>query len=186
MVILTYITDRSVRQPLADSNNSAAETSQFVATNMRHGEVIEAMGMFPMMLERWQKKQERHLAHQAIASDRAGFVQGITKFVRMTNQSVAMGVGGFLFLSTDVAPSIVFAAMLLSSRISGPIESLLMTWSQLGTTNRILAPHRRCLALCGQGILGRHPASAQGRGRPRRASSAARPAPRARSSRAST
>jgi ATP-binding cassette subfamily C exporter for protease/lipase len=134
MVVLTYITDRSVRTPLADSNNSAAETSQFVATNMRHGEVIEAMGMFPMMLERWQKKQERHLAHQAVASDRAGFVQGISKFVRMTNQSVAMGVGGFLFLSTDVAPSIVFAAMLLSSRISGPIESLLMTWSQLGTT----------------------------------------------------
>jgi ATP-binding cassette subfamily C exporter for protease/lipase len=134
MLVLTYITDRSVRTPLADSNNSAAETSQFVATNMRHGEVIEAMGMFPMMLERWQKKQERHLAHQAVASDRAGFVQGISKFVRMTNQSVAMGVGGFLFLSTDVAPSIVFAAMLLSSRISGPIESLLMTWSQLGTT----------------------------------------------------
>lgn len=135
MVILTYITERAVRKPLADSNNSAAETSRFVATNMRHGEVIEAMGMFPMMLERWRQKQERHLSDQAIASDRAGFVQGITKFVRMTNQSVAMGVGGFLFLSTDVSPSIVFAAMLLSSRISGPIESLLMTWSQLGTTN---------------------------------------------------
>ena len=135
MVILTYITERTVRKPLADSNNSAAETSRFVATNMRHGEVIEAMGMFPMMLERWRQKQERHLSDQAIASDRAGFVQGITKFVRMTNQSVAMGVGGFLFLSTDVSPSIVFAAMLLSSRISGPIESLLMTWSQLGTTN---------------------------------------------------
>jgi ATP-binding cassette subfamily C exporter for protease/lipase len=135
MVILTYITERAVREPLADSNNSAAETSRFVATNMRHGEVIEAMGMFPMMLERWRQKQERHLSDQAIASDRAGFVQGVTKFVRMTNQSVAMGVGGFLFLSTDVSPSIVFAAMLLSSRISGPIESLLMTWSQLGTTN---------------------------------------------------
>jgi len=135
MMILTYITDRAVRKPLADSNNSAAETSRFVATNMRHGEVIEAMGMFPMMLERWQQKQERHLVDQAIASDRAGFVQGISKFVRMTNQSVAMGVGGFLFLSTDVSPSIVFAAMLLSSRISGPIESLLMTWSQLGTAS---------------------------------------------------
>jgi ATP-binding cassette subfamily C exporter for protease/lipase len=135
MMILTYITERIVRKPLADSNNSAADTSQFVATNMRHGEVIEAMGMFPMMLQRWQAKQDRHLVHQAIASDRAGFVQGISKFVRMTNQSVAMGVGGFLFLSTDVSPSIVFAAMLLSSRISGPIEALLMTWSQLGTTS---------------------------------------------------
>lgn len=135
MVILTYITERAVRTPLADSNNSAAETSQFVATNMRHGEIIEAMGMFPMMLERWQKKQDRHLVQQAIASDRAGVVQGVTKFVRMTNQALAMGVGGFLFLQSDVSPAIVFAASLLSSRISGPIESLMMTWSQLGTAS---------------------------------------------------
>ena len=133
MVILTYITERAVRTPLAESNNSAAETSQFVATNMRHGEIIEAMGMFPMMLERWQKKQDRHLLQQAIASDRAGVVQGVTKFVRMANQALAMGVGGFLFLTTDVSPAIVFAASLLSSRISQPIESLTATWSQLGT-----------------------------------------------------
>jgi ATP-binding cassette subfamily C exporter for protease/lipase len=133
MVILTYITERAVREPLADSNNSAADTSQFVATNMRHGEIIEAMGMFPMMLERWQKKQDRHLVQQAIASDRAGITQGVTKFVRMANQGIAMGVGGFLFLSTDVSPAIVFAASLLSSRISGPIEALTATWSQLGT-----------------------------------------------------
>ena len=133
MVILTYVTERAIRSPLADSNNSAAETSQFVATNMRHGEIIEAMGMFPMMLQRWQQKQDRHLMHQAIASDRAGIVQGVTKFVRMTNQAVAMGVGGFLFLTTDVSPAIIFAASLLSSRISQPIESLTATWSQLGT-----------------------------------------------------
>jgi ATP-binding cassette subfamily C exporter for protease/lipase len=133
MVILTYITERSIRTPLADSNNSAADTSQFVATNMRHGEIIEAMGMFPVMLERWQKKQDRHLVQQAIASDRAGLTQGITKFVRMTNQAIAMGIGGYLFLSTDVSPGIVFAASLLSSRISGPIEALTATWSQLGT-----------------------------------------------------
>ena len=133
LVILTYVTERSIRAPLADSNNSAAETMQFVATNMRHGEIIEAMGMFPMMLQRWQQKQDRHLVQQAIASDRAGIVQGITKFVRMTNQAVAMGVGGYLFLTTDVSPAIVFAASLLSSRISQPIESLTATWSQLGT-----------------------------------------------------
>jgi ATP-binding cassette subfamily C exporter for protease/lipase len=134
MILLTYLTERSTRKPLEDSNNSAAETSQFVATNMRHGEIIEAMGMFPMMLERWQEKQNRYLVQQAVASDRAGIVQGVSKFVRMANQAIAMGVGGFLFISTDVSPGIVFAASLLSGRISGPIEQLAMMWSQLGTT----------------------------------------------------
>ena len=133
MMILTYVTNRAVKTPLEDSNNSASETSMFVATNMRHGEVIEAMGMFPMMLQRWQEKQNRFLVHQAIASDRAGMVQGVTKFVRMTNQSLAMGVGGYLFLQTNVSPAIVFAASILASRISGPLEQLMTTWSQFGT-----------------------------------------------------
>jgi PrtD family type I secretion system ABC transporter len=91
------------------------------------------MGMFPMVLQRWQEKQDQHLVHQAVASDRAGVVQSITKFVRITNQALAMGVGGYLFLTTDVSPAIIFAASLLSSRISGPIEQLTATWSQLGT-----------------------------------------------------
>jgi ATP-binding cassette subfamily C exporter for protease/lipase len=133
MMILTYVTNRAVKTPLEDSNNSASETSMFVAANMRHGEVIEAMGMFPMMLQRWQEKQNRFLVHQAIASDRAGMVQGVTKFVRMTNQSLAMGVGGYLFLQTNVSPAIVFAASILASRISGPLEQLMTTWSQFGT-----------------------------------------------------
>lgn len=133
MMILTFVTNRAVKTPLEDSNNSASETSMFVAANMRHGEVIEAMGMFPMMLQRWQEKQNRFLVHQAIASDRAGLVQGVTKFVRMTNQSLAMGVGGYLFLQTNVSPAIVFAASILASRISGPLEQLMMTWSQFGT-----------------------------------------------------
>jgi ATP-binding cassette subfamily C exporter for protease/lipase len=134
MVILTYLTERATKTPLAESNNSAAETSRFVATNMRHNEIIEAMGMFPMVLQRWQEKQDRHLVHQAVASDRAGVLQSITKFVRVTNQALAMGVGGLLFLTTDVSPAIIFAASLLSSRISGPIEQLTATWSQLETT----------------------------------------------------
>ena len=133
MMILTFVTNRAVKTPLEDSNNSASETSMFVAANMRHGEVIEAMGMFPMMLKRWQEKQNRFLVHQAIASDRAGMVQGVTKFVRMTNQSLAMGVGGYLFLQTNVSPAIVFAASILASRISGPLEQLMTTWSQFGT-----------------------------------------------------
>jgi PrtD family type I secretion system ABC transporter len=132
MLILTWATERATRNPLMDANNSAAEASMFVATNMRHGEVIEAMGMFPVM-ERWQEKQNKHLTQQAVASDRAGLTQSISKFVRFTNQGFAMAIGGFLFLQTDVSPAIIFAASLLSSRIGGPIEQLLATWSQLGT-----------------------------------------------------
>ena len=103
MALLTVLTERSTHEPLIDAQNSAAEAQQFVAINMRHGDVIEAMGMFPQMLRRWQEKQDMHLIKQAQASDRAGVTQSISKFVRATNQGLSMAVGGFLFVTSDGA-----------------------------------------------------------------------------------
>lgn len=133
MLALTYFTERSTRGPLERASASAAEASRFAATNMRHGEVIEAMGMLPAMVQRWQRRQGTYVLEQARASNRAGSLSGMSKFVRMTNQSLAMGAGGLLFLQGEVSPGIIFAASLLAARITQPVEQLLATWSQWGS-----------------------------------------------------
>lgn len=130
MLVLTYFTERSTREPLEQASASAAEAARFASINMRHCEVIEAMGMLPAMVKRWQDRQGRYVVEQARASDRAGVLSGFSKFVRMTNQSLVMGVGGMLFLQGEVSPGIIFAASILASRITGPVEQLLATWSQ--------------------------------------------------------
>ncbi len=139
IVALTFITEKITHEPLERSNASAAEATAFMANNMRHSEVIEAMGMLPAILQRWQVKQHTHLLEQAKASDRAGLTTSASKFVRQANQALAMGVGGFLFLQTDVSAGIIFAASLLSSRIMAPIEQVLATWSQWGNTREAWA-----------------------------------------------
>lgn len=130
MLALTYMTERATRGPMERASASAADAYNFAATNMRHGEVIEAMGMMPAMARRWRQKQERHVVEQARAGDRAGKMAGMSKFVRITNQSMAMGVGGMLFLQGEVSAGIIFAASLLSGRITQPVDQLLATWSQ--------------------------------------------------------
>lgn len=132
MLALTWFTASATRAPLDRASASAAEAQRFAATNMRHGEVIEAMGMLPAMVKRWQQRQGRYVLEQARASDRAGMLSGMSKFVRMTNQSIAMGAGGMLFLAGEVSPGIIFAASLLSARITQPVDQLLGTWSQWG------------------------------------------------------
>ena len=132
MLALTWFTARATRAPLDRASASAAEVQRFAATNMRHGEVIEAMGMLPAMVKRWQQRQGRYVLEQARASDRAGMLSGMSKFVRMTNQSIAMGAGGMLFLAGEVSPGIIFAASLLSARITQPVDQLLGTWAQWG------------------------------------------------------
>lgn len=130
MLGLTFFTERATRAPMEQASASAADASRFAATNMRHGEVIEAMGMLPAMIRKWQHKQGRQVVEQARAGDRAGKLSGISKFVRITNQSMAMGVGGMLFLQGEVSPGIIFAASLLAGRITQPVDQLLATWSQ--------------------------------------------------------
>ena len=130
MLGLTYFTERATRAPMEQASASAADASRFAAINMRHGEVIEAMGMLPAMVRKWQHKQGRQVVEQARAGDRAGKLAGISKFVRITNQSMAMGVGGMLFLQGEVSPGIIFAASLLAGRITQPVDQLLATWSQ--------------------------------------------------------
>lgn len=136
IVILTLITEKITRGPLERANASAAEAVRFASNNLRHSEVIEAMGMLPAMLHRWQSKQNRHLFEQARASDRAGLTTAASKFVRYTNQSLAMGVGGLLFVQADASPGVIFAASLLSSRIMQPIEQLIAAWSQWGSASQ--------------------------------------------------
>ncbi|MBI4984122.1 MAG: ATP-binding cassette domain-containing protein, partial [Rhodocyclales bacterium] len=133
LVILTYLTERATRGPLARANERAAEASRYATLNMRATEVIEAMGMLPVMMARWQERQDEHLSQQALASDRAGLITAISKFVRNTNQCVAMGFGAFLAVLGDVTPGVMMAASLLAGRMLGPIELLISTWSQWGS-----------------------------------------------------
>jgi ATP-binding cassette subfamily C exporter for protease/lipase len=119
------------REPLAEANQAAALGSGFATTNLRNAEVIEAMGMMPAITARWEKFQERLLARQSLASDRAATISSITKFVRLTVQSASLGLGALLVLENEASPGIIIAASILTSRALAPVELLIATWKPL-------------------------------------------------------
>lgn len=133
LVVLTYLTEKLTKGPLSKANERAAEASRYATLNMRATEVIEAMGMLGSMTSRWQARQDEHLFQQALASDRAGAITAVSKFVRYTNQCVAMGFGAFLAVQGDVSPGVMMAASLLAGRMLQPIELLISTWTQWGS-----------------------------------------------------
>jgi ATP-binding cassette subfamily C exporter for protease/lipase len=133
LVALAYITERATRVPLARSNERSAEAARYATINMRNVEVIEAMGMLGAMVKRWQSRQDEHLYEQALASDRAGMIAAISRFVRYANQSAAMGLGAYLTVQGDVSPGVMLAASLLASRMLTPIEMVIGTWTQWGS-----------------------------------------------------
>lgn len=130
LVILTIISDRLSKKPLAEANVAAMASNQYVNSNLRNAEVIEAMGMLPNLMRRWYKLQSKMLERQSLASDRAATTVAITKFVRLALQSGILGLGAYLVLEGQATPGIMIAASILMGRALAPVEILIGTWKQ--------------------------------------------------------
>lgn len=128
LVILTAITEWTTQKPLAAANTAAIQSSSFASNQLANAEVIEAMGMLPSLRDRWQQKHNAHLSYQAVASDRAGIIAAVTKFVRTTLQSLILGLGAYYAIKGELTPGAMIAGSILMGRALAPIELLIGTW----------------------------------------------------------
>ena len=106
---LAYVTETATRKPLADANQAAMASSAFANNNLRNAEVIEAMGMMPAIRSRWFKHHGRILENQTLASDRAARISAVTKFVRISMQSLILGLGALLVIEGKLTPGMMIA-----------------------------------------------------------------------------
>ncbi|GAB1393979.1 alkaline protease secretion ATP-binding protein AprD [Rhodocyclaceae bacterium] len=132
LTLLTLMTEKAIKKPLDRATHLSAEAARFSSIHMRNAEVIESMGMLGSMAARWQGKQDEYLRQQAVASDRAGLLQAISKGVRVINQSMTMGFGAFLSIQGEMSMGAMIAASLLAGRILAPVEQFIASWSMWG------------------------------------------------------
>jgi len=131
LAVLTLITEVLTRHPLAQANRSAMQASNFVGTNLRNAEVIEAMGMLEDMRQRWHKRHKISLILQQVASDRAGVISALSRTIRVAQQSAVIAVGAVLVIDGAITPGAMIAASILIGRTMGPIEQLIGSWKGL-------------------------------------------------------
>src|SRR5690606_11923074 len=99
--------------------------------SLRNAEVVQAMGMAGGLLKRWSRDRNLHLASQLQASDRAGAMTSMIKFLRMTMQSLVLAVGAYLVIERLATPGVMFAGMLLLGRALQPVEQVVGNWRNL-------------------------------------------------------
>ncbi|SFP92339.1 type I secretion system permease/ATPase [Pseudomonas borbori] len=134
LIALAYLTEVSTRKPLAEANQSALASGAFANNNLRNAEVIEAMGMLPAIRQRWFGNHLRTLEMQTLASDRAAYINGTTRFVRITLQSLILGTGALLAIEGKITPGMMIACSILAGRALAPVELAISTWKQLLTS----------------------------------------------------
>ncbi|CAD5107739.1 type I secretion system permease/ATPase [Zestomonas carbonaria] len=131
LIGLAYLTEITTSKPLAEANKASMISGSFANNNLRNAEVIQAMGMLPAIRKRWFGNHLRILEMQTLASDRAAYINGTTRFVRITLQSLILGTGAFLAIQGKITPGMMIACSILGGRALAPVEQAIAAWKQL-------------------------------------------------------
>jgi PrtD family type I secretion system ABC transporter len=140
------------RAPLAGASQAWLTAQRRYETALRNAEVVQAMGMLPALLARWQGDHERVLDGQARASDRTGWIYGSSKFVRLFVQVAILGLGAYLVLQGALTGGAMIASSILLGRALAPVEQAIGAWKSFVAAR---AGHDRL-----RRILQRHPGEA--------------------------
>lgn len=125
---MALATEYTTRKPLQTASRHTVKAGAFAEASLRNAEVLAAMGMMPGIRDRWQREQEKALSMQSIASDRAGGLSGMTKFVRLLLQTAILGAGAYLAIFQIISPGTMIAASIIMGRALAPIEQAIGTW----------------------------------------------------------
>lgn len=114
--------------PAEAASKALSESNQFLQSKIRNAEVLESMGMVPNLQKHWDQK---HLAYlnQHIDSQSLGHrIAAWSKFIRYSQQSLALGAGALLVVDGLLTPGGMIAANVLMSRALAPIDQIIGTW----------------------------------------------------------
>ena len=128
LIALAIANERLSKKPLSEANEASIAANNLATNNLRNAEVIEAMGMLPNLMSRWYKLQCRFLLLQGDASEKSGVVSAISRFVRLSLQSLILGLGGLLVLEDKITPGMMIVASILMGRALSPVEQLMSVW----------------------------------------------------------
>ena len=130
LLALAWLNEMVTRKPLAEAMTHAMAAGQYANNNLRNAEVIEAMGMLGNIRRRWHERQQKFLALQALASDRSGVVMAVSKFMRITLQSLVLGLGAWLALDNVITAGAMIAGSILMGRALAPVDQVISMWRQ--------------------------------------------------------
>ncbi|MBP1206785.1 ATP-binding cassette subfamily C exporter for protease/lipase [Duganella sp. 1411] len=134
LVLCAYVNERVSHKPLAEANAMAISSNTLATNNLRNAEVIESMGMLPNLMARWYKLHGKFLRLQAEASEKAGMVGAVTKFVQTSLQSLVLGFGALLVLENKITAGMMIAASILVGRALAPVQQLIGVWKSVAST----------------------------------------------------
>ena len=131
LFLLTLTNEWSTGRLLRGANAASLAAQRRADAIVRNAEVIDSMGMMGDVIRRWQEATARVVPAQVAAADRAGWIMGTTKFVRLGVQVGVLGLGALLVLDHAITAGAMIAASIIMGRALAPVEQMIGAWRQL-------------------------------------------------------
>jgi len=127
---LALLNHRMQRIPSQSAAMHLASAYRLAEAAVRHGESVQAMGLFPNIMARWRASAEGALLVQEKAADRGALINSISKFVRLVAQILILGLGAYLVLTGQMTGGGMIAGSMLLGRALMPVEQSIAAWRQ--------------------------------------------------------
>jgi ATP-binding cassette, subfamily C, type I secretion system permease/ATPase len=145
LLVLALATEWLTHKPLGEAAETMIVAQQQADAAACHADAVQAMGLLPALVARFEQAHGAVLRLQDKAAQRAGLLQGMTRFVRQMVQVLVLGLGAWLVLRAELTGGAMIAASILLGRALAPVEQLIGTWRNLVAAR---TSYRRLQALC--------------------------------------
>jgi len=127
-VLLAWVGHRHTLAPSEAAVAASSEANSFLQSKLRNAEVIESMGMLGNLRQRWSQRHGTALEQGTAAQALTHRVMAWSKFIRYSQQSLALGAGALLVIDGQLSPGGMIATNVLMSRALGPIDQIVSGW----------------------------------------------------------
>ena len=125
---LAWFGHRRTVTPAEDASKASSESAAYLQSKLRNAEVLEPMGMVHNLRPHWARRHAHAQQLQGRAQALTHRITAWSKFIRYSQQSLALGAGALLVIDGQLSPGGMIAANVLMSRALAPIDMLVGTW----------------------------------------------------------
>jgi len=128
LVVLALVNDMATREAQRAAGETKMAALQQAEAAVRNADVVEAMGMTPQLVDRWNQSNDQAQAMLAGTVTRGAALSAASRFVRLGIQIAILGYGALLVIDGELTAGAIVAASILVGRALAPVDQAIGTW----------------------------------------------------------
>jgi ATP-binding cassette subfamily C exporter for protease/lipase len=131
--LLAVRAHRITEPQVVQSGRAGMEAQAYVSSALNNAEVVEAMGMFGAIHDKWMVKQKNFLLQNAASAESSGLSAAVSKFGQAAQGSLMMGLGCWLTIMGLLQDSgaLMIVASILGGRMLAPLVQIIAQWKMV-------------------------------------------------------